>query len=1021
MSLEYEIRSALQKVEAGAVKERASGLSTLKLLLSDHSNTGEVSESLWGVVLETIARLVEKQKATYLTKLAGTGRGSSKAPLEKLAKALTEIGQDFRWLCERGKSSLKLALVKIVLNHILTVLPFKDGIFPPLATPYARALRLVLTVPSYRDHIPASAWDAIFQLCIRGLRPGNNTSSSPLDVDNDFLESSLEFTAVSSGHSKTSAVELDFARTLTSLVTSTPVDIRGHAKQLFDFLAHFFQSYTQDTHCHIPLLCTANHLLSETSLADLDEMALFLRTAIPQLLPFWENRANQNLRIQLLHSFRVALATSTTDRDEAHELSMQIADHIYDCIPRDVRSKFGFNVLPSARQAMSAVHCQMSRLPSIPSYQDWPKTCLFSPKEVLSIAHLEFFSDIYAVKLENESFAQSSNDIDTERGRMVNTPRKRVRRASVLVDISGILTMTSASNVEKLALMQILTFLFVRHKDLLIIATWNATLKLLLEFVASTDPSLQAWSLCALGTFLLMCPEEDHRLEDAFKLLWPTSMQIAAAGGANSDVAFFVLNACVYRPNFMVKVEFGDDIARLFSGRRSETPPFSSYFLREYVTWASNVRKGGPAFGSAMLQDIVLYLMSPNDAEPWRMGQSALQSLSVDICLKLIGIDFMEQRVPGRHILNSLPSNLWPRDDYIREWRMSSSNTFWDAIDSADAEKLEAVMHTSQIKHRLRAPSGVRNEDLVFNVIKSKMEEVLEDISQVQEGPSLLSPKDLVSMKTALFTVSFVTNFARLATLRAESMHTQVANLQVPLLVSKLLLCVVNILASKDLTVENQANFLSVILEFADAETETLEASVDERMTQELPSECSESGYEGTWPLSRSSVEALVDVVSKCLQACSICSSNMRDDIQSPRSAADKSSGQAATVGISHTPSYCPQVETIFGTQMGSQEISYRNYALCIRILTKLQNILWIGACSALQENKRYTLQEFVILSAPSRSYDFPFITDDLVDFVRVSSNVGITPGRTFSTYSACVAPCFQSTRRRRIHWHGGL
>ncbi|KNC99195.1 uncharacterized protein SPPG_05451 [Spizellomyces punctatus DAOM BR117] len=705
MTIEFTLRNALSKIDSEKAKDRDSGLATLKTLLSDDRNVLDVDEGTWKTIFESFCRCVEKQKALFLTKSSGTSKASSQNAAARAQKALSELGQDFRWLCERAHRSLKCALVRPILEHILAVLPYRHGLFKPLAVSYTRALRQMLSCRSYRDHIPLNGWDALTNLCMNGLNAEDEDGDSSSGFESVETPSPTSLPNFRSSRRSTSADSIELARIMALLVIGCPKDLGSCADSFLEFFGCYFARHLHETPCHTPLLTATNHLLFETAHQNMQAVEDFLSTAIPHLLPLWESRSNHTFRYQLLCIMRFYLhVASTTNPAPDWQTN---CSQIYECVQREMSSKFGFGPLSSIALFVWAIRKRQPDFLVPITKEDLLVYNHISPKDMMTFAFLDLCSDVFfhvlALEAKPEKDQTHGHDITPAQDDVSDTlsKRKKTKRSDVVADITRILALKAASKDEKIALLQAVTLLLVKHGSHVSEKLSNVTASLS-SIAAGADIDLQGWALICLGIYGMSADSRTFPFT-GWEIAWNTSVRLMVTDTPAAEAAFYAMEVITEKQLISEEIIVGAkaEILRAMRDGVLVPSPGSLHFLLRYIEWttaAGDAASGDQAFP---IQEVASWVLAPSNASSNTNNLSRNQLITprilASLLLSLCGVPSTGYERTFDAV-DAVPVRICGGEEHLSEWRLSLVKILWKDIVNEDFE------HLSKLKSQVRVP-----------------------------------------------------------------------------------------------------------------------------------------------------------------------------------------------------------------------------------------------------------------------------------------------------------------------------
>ncbi|KAL0931007.1 phosphatidylinositol 3 (ataxia telangiectasia mutated) [Colletotrichum truncatum] len=165
---EVTLNDALDSIEKGTIKERASGLEDLIFLLDKKGKTTNLSileDKHYHRIFEALFRCAVTEKQSYF--------GSKRSTAASAASRLSKCAEALRLVVNYGASRLKRKTLLAMIDHITQTLPGPDGdLLEPLLKDYVKSLVAVLEHQPNGEHLAtkgADRWFACVDFCTEAI------------------------------------------------------------------------------------------------------------------------------------------------------------------------------------------------------------------------------------------------------------------------------------------------------------------------------------------------------------------------------------------------------------------------------------------------------------------------------------------------------------------------------------------------------------------------------------------------------------------------------------------------------------------------------------------------------------------------------------------------------------------------------------------------------------------------------------------------------------------------------------
>ncbi|KAI8822888.1 telomere-length maintenance and DNA damage repair-domain-containing protein [Fimicolochytrium jonesii] len=647
MTVQLSLRKVLAKFLSDNKKDAQSGLQELRTILSDDRNLSQIDGKDWRSILEAFERAVENLKAAAANGRTTNAKASATSTVARLEKQLGECASEFRWTIERAGSNLGPALNKPVLEHILTILPYRDGLYQPIAVHYTRALRTLLAQRAYREHIPISRWHGLLKLCMRCLTA---------EVQSEDRR----------GGRRSMTLELvELSKVFYYLVIGCPDDLAAYSEDLLEFLARFIEHHPGETTCHGPLITAANHILFETAHQNLHAAQNFLESTVPFLIPLWENRSGP-LRNQLILTLRFYLHIYDPTGKFAFDVKRWEANclRLYDGIQQEFGSKFGVSPVDDLHHFVTVLRLKQKTGVLIPDTLNGHLDPASVTKWYPTYSFLDLGADVYGALLYMEANPPTHPSSDTPRA------RKRVKRSDVVADLTNLKKKLGNSR-QKLGVLQILAFLALQTPHMLSPAQLQHLMTDFFADLMASESDVQNWALVC-STPLWSHPAA---ITPTFaKMAWDNTTRVVSSPSLLVDMGYHVLEA-VLRAGFVPRGDVAAVVAEVGRGMRWGVSVPSAAAL-EFLLMSKRARGS-----EAMCQTLSVIDDFADSICEWVVRGRAAVPIDMIIDVLLGTPHGNTQRTDADDFP---PLDLPPRDEFIGEWRLGNSRRVCRAIVEED-------------------------------------------------------------------------------------------------------------------------------------------------------------------------------------------------------------------------------------------------------------------------------------------------------------------------------------------------
>ncbi|KAI8916644.1 hypothetical protein DFJ77DRAFT_348311 [Powellomyces hirtus] len=657
------------------------------------------------------------------------------------------MSQDFRWICERADAGLKKALVKPVLQHVLSILPHRQGLFKPIALQYTKALRLLLSRRAYREHVPRDGWEALMKVCIDGLND-DEEEESMAELGNPARHPSTN-TPRGSSRKALPAEMPELARIFALLVLGCPKNLAKYAKELLVFLARFFQAHPHETSCHMPLISATNHILFEISHEALPEIVEFFSSTIPYLIPLWETRSGSAVRVQLMYIFRFYLHIY----DPSDGLLSSYWDlerncmRLYDLLQRELGSKFGIGCVQSLEDFVKSIRGDWRKQTMLAVFKDEHSDLGESAisKQYLPFAFLDWCSNVYYSLLILEQKPSrgrtASDEIANRNGDFFSdSPRagKKAKRIDVMTDLSQILSTKAGARGEKFCVLQILTILLIKHGERLPHDHIRGIEQIVSRVLAAGDTDLAGWALLCWTAL----PPKFITHGDASTLrvlVLDHAWKLMSANSVASPAGFYVLERMISQETASSEeiLEVATQCGKVMRTGSSRPTACALHFILTFLQW-STVHGRQIANQSILQHQVLDWLLQDRFSD-------AQSTVPVDLVLRavlvMIGV-FSPEPIYSVEQSLALPVDMLEKEELICEWRLIRSRDLCKLVAHEDITTLDQFAIRNSCVTSGKPSSKFRQEPLLSKLLMTCANEVLSSWNTLEFAKKTLLKAD---------------------------------------------------------------------------------------------------------------------------------------------------------------------------------------------------------------------------------------------------------------------------------------
>lgn len=166
------LKSIIENLKSDKVKQRQDALAGLRDAFSQdrvlaslqYNEEGNRLPKHWLAIFQALFCTVQIEKK------AATQRTTAKSGLSTAAslRRLSEAANTVRWLIERTVQFMTKTIVRVVLNHLISMLPSRQTadaeLFTPVALDYAKALKCLVSYTPHLEHLDDETWVKIVQM-----------------------------------------------------------------------------------------------------------------------------------------------------------------------------------------------------------------------------------------------------------------------------------------------------------------------------------------------------------------------------------------------------------------------------------------------------------------------------------------------------------------------------------------------------------------------------------------------------------------------------------------------------------------------------------------------------------------------------------------------------------------------------------------------------------------------------------------------------------------------------------------
>lgn len=305
MSSLREWNEILEEINSEKIKERADGISRVRVFLSSTRQFNALSADPshnWLRSLQDLFNLVIEERNGILRKHS--------APAEKrLEQAATLV----RWVVEKVHLVLSRKARKAVFAHLVQMIPVK-GKLQGYALTYLRTIRHLLSYPPHLEHLHSDVWTDIVALCFAGvlgdkIRIGKEyIENAAMDVGEDgVFEGSLRLTDEDDREPVTrktaSQEDIELVACIETAFRSKSAPFLQYSTVIFRKFLRFFRQFESETTAHLPALTALVRAFAELDLNDQEAMRELGPQLWPHILELWSTK-NASLKEQVVMALR---------------------------------------------------------------------------------------------------------------------------------------------------------------------------------------------------------------------------------------------------------------------------------------------------------------------------------------------------------------------------------------------------------------------------------------------------------------------------------------------------------------------------------------------------------------------------------------------------------------------------------------------------------------------------------------------------------------------------------------------
>lgn len=305
MSRVREWNEILEKLASEKIKERADGISRVRVFLSSTRQLDALDADRshsWLTTLQALFNLVITERNIIAHKYT--------APAEKrLEEAVTLV----RWVVEKVHLRLSRKARKAVFAHLVQMTATR-GKLQSYALTYLRTLRHLLSYPPHLEHLHNDVWTDIVALGFAGvlgdkIRIGKDyVDNAAMDVDEDgVFPGSLRLTDEDNRapvvRKTASQEDIELVACIETAFRSKSAPFLLYSTIIFSKFLRFFRQFDAETTAHLPALTALVRAFAELDLNDQKAMRELGPQLWPQVLKLWSTK-NASLKEQVVMALR---------------------------------------------------------------------------------------------------------------------------------------------------------------------------------------------------------------------------------------------------------------------------------------------------------------------------------------------------------------------------------------------------------------------------------------------------------------------------------------------------------------------------------------------------------------------------------------------------------------------------------------------------------------------------------------------------------------------------------------------
>ena len=193
------LKRTLANLKSEKVTERQQGYSALRatfdrqsvILHFDDGGDGKA----WLTIFQALFEAFAKELKSCIAKTAGVFPTGPTTRESTAIRRLGEVASLVRWLTERSLTRLNYRVLKSLLLHLTHALVHRGELLPPVALPYAKTIKSILTYKPHLHNIRDPVWHDLLALAFNvvvGVVPKRtlfqhlgSDDSDGMDVDSD--------------------------------------------------------------------------------------------------------------------------------------------------------------------------------------------------------------------------------------------------------------------------------------------------------------------------------------------------------------------------------------------------------------------------------------------------------------------------------------------------------------------------------------------------------------------------------------------------------------------------------------------------------------------------------------------------------------------------------------------------------------------------------------------------------------------------------------------------------------------